>query len=171
MNTYVADPTSVSFSATKVLDGAELKDGQFSFVLKDNEGNELQTAKNAADGTVSFQPVEFAGPGTHTFTISEVNDDQANVTYDDASYQLTDNVTDDGEGHLSASVDGQAPVFKNTYTAPAQPKDDQKPAQKAQKKPIVPKTGDGTNVIAPVVILVVAAACIVLGFLAKNKKK
>lgn len=170
-NSYAADPTSVSFSATKVLDGAALKDGQFSFVLKDNEGNELQTARNAADGTVSFQPVEFAGPGTHTFTISEVNDDQANVTYDDASYELTVNVTDDGEGHLSASVDGQTPVFKNTYTAPAQPKDDQKPAQKAQKKPIVPKTGDATNVIAPVVILVVAATCIVLGVLAKNKKK
>ena len=170
-NSYVADPTSVSFSATKVLDGAELKDGQFSFVLKDNEGNELQTARNAVDGTVSFQPVEFAGPGTHTFTIAEVNDDQANVTYDDASYQLTVNVTDDGEGHLSASVDGQPPVFKNTYTAPAQPKDDQKPAQKAQKKPTVPKTGDATNVVAPVVILVVAAACIVLGVLAKNKKK
>ena len=170
-NSYAADPTSVSFSATKVLDGAALKDGQFSFVLKDNEGNELQTARNAADGTVSFQPVEFAGPGTHTFTISEVNDGQANVTYDDASYELTVNVTDDGEGHLSASVDGQAPVFKNTYTAPAQPKDDQKPAQKAQKKPIVPKTGDATNVIAPVVILVVAATCIVLGVLAKNKKK
>ena len=170
-NSYAADPTSVSFSATKVLDGAELKEGQFSFVLKDNEGNELQTAKNAADGTVSFQPVEFAGPGTHDFTISEVNDDQANVTYDDASYQLTVNVADDGEGHLSASVDGQPPVFKNTYTAPAQPKDDQKPAQKPQKKPIVPKTGDATNVVAPVVILVVAAACIVLGFLAKNKKK
>ena len=170
-NSYAADPTSVSFSATKVLDGAELKDGQFSFVLKDNEGNELQTARNAADGTVSFQPVEFAGPGTRTFTIAEVNDNQANVTYDDASYQLTVNVTDDGEGHLGASVDGQAPVFKNTYTAPAQPKDDQKPAQKPQKKPIVPKTGDATNVVAPVVILVVAAACIVLGFLAKNKKK
>ena len=170
-NSYAAEPTSVSFSATKVLDGAELKDGQFSFVLKDNEGNELQTARNAVDGTVSFQPVEFAGPGTHTFTISEVNDDQANVTYDDASYQLTVNVTDDGEGHLSASVDGQAPVFKNTYTAPAQPKDDQKPAQKDQKKSIVPKTGDLTNAVAPVVILVVAAACIVLGFLAKNKKK
>ena len=170
-NSYAADPTSVSFSATKVLDGAELKDGQFSFVLKDNEGNELQTAKNAADGTVSFQPVEFAGPGTHDFTIAEVNDNQANVTYDDASYQLTVNVTDDGEGHLSASVDGQPPVFKNTYTAPAQPKDDQKPAQKTQKKPTVPATGDATNVIAPVVILVVAAACIVLGVLAKNKKK
>ena len=170
-NSYAADPTSVSFSATKVLDGAELKDGQFSFVLKDDEGNELQTAKNAADGTVSFQPVEFAGPGTHTFTIAEVNDCQANVTYDDASYQLTVNVADDGEGHLSASVDGQAPVFKNTYTAPAQPKDNQKPAQKAQKKSIVPKTGDSTNIVAPVVIIVVAAACIVLGFLAKNKKK
>ena len=170
-NSYAADPTSVSFSATKVLDGAELKDGQFSFVLKDDEGNELQTAKNAADGTVSFQPVEFTRPGTHTFTIAEVNDGQANVSYDDASYQLTVNVTDDGEGHLSASVDGQAPVFKNTYTAPAQPKDDQKPAQKAQKKSIVPKTGDSTNIVAPVVIIVVAAACIVLGFLAKNKKK
>ena len=170
-NSYAAVPTSVSFSATKVLDGAELKDGQFSFVLKDDEGNELQTAKNAADGTVSFQPVEFTGPGTHTFTIAEVNDGQANVAYDDASYQLTVNVTDDGEGHLSASVDGQAPVFKNTYTAPAQPKDDQKPAQKAQKKSIVPKTGDSTNIVAPVVIIVVAAACIVLGFLAKNKKK
>lgn len=170
-NSYAADPTSVSFSATKVLDGAELKDGQFSFVLKDDEGNKLQTAKNAADGTVSFQPVEFTRPGTHTFTIAEVNDGQANVAYDDASYQLTVNVTDDGEGHLSASVDGQAPVFKNTYTAPAQPKDDQKPAQKAQKKSIVPKTGDSTNIVAPVVIIVVAAACIVLGFLAKNKKK
>ena len=166
-NSYAAEPTSVSFSATKVLDGAELKDGQFSFVLKDDEGKELQTAKNAADGTVSFQPVEFTEPGTHTFTIAEVNDGQANVAYDDASYQLTVNVTDDCKGYLSASVDGQAPVFKNTYTAPAQPKDD----QKAQKKSIVPKTGDSTNIVAPVAIIVVAAACIVLGFLAKNKKK
>ena len=58
-------------------------------------------------------------------------------------------------------------MFKNTYTAPAQPKDD----QKAQKKSIVPKTGDSTNIVAPVAIIVVAAACIVLGFLAKNKKK
>ena len=166
-NSYAAEPTSVSFSVTKVLDGAELKDGQFSFVLKDDEGKELQTAKNAADGTVSFQPVEFTEPGTHTFTIAEVNDGQANVAYDDASYQLTVNVTDDCKGYLSASVDGQAPVFKNTYTAPAQPKDD----QKAQKKSIVPKTGDSTNIVAPVAIIVVAAACIVLGFLAKNKKK
>ena len=64
-----------------------------------------------------------------------------------------------------------APQPQPTEPEPGKPSENtQKPAQKKAKS-AVPATGDATNVVAPVVIIVVAAACIVLGFLAKNKKK
>ena len=64
-----------------------------------------------------------------------------------------------------------APQPQPTEPEPGKPSENtQKPAQKKAKS-AVPATGDSTNIVAPVVIIVVAAACIVLGFLAKNKKK
>lgn len=123
-NSYAPAATEVKLGASKVLSGEDLKEGQFSFQLKDADGKVLQTAKNAADGTVGFKAISYDKPGAYRYSISEVNDAQKNVTYDAAEHRVTVTVTDDGAGHLVATVtyDGDvAPVFKNTYTPPTTP--------------------------------------------------
>ena len=67
-NTYVASSTQVNLTAKKVLNGKkELAEGQFKFELK--EGNEvIETATNAADGTVTFKAKDFAKAGVYTLS-------------------------------------------------------------------------------------------------------
>ena len=97
-NAYSAAPTSITFGGTKVLTGAELAAGQFAFQLKDAQGNVVATATNAADGSLVFEPVSLDAAGEYHLTLSEVNDAQDNVTYDDHVYQLDVTVADDGRG-------------------------------------------------------------------------
>ena len=109
-----------------MLKGAELKAGQFSFELKSRDGKVMSTAKNAADGSVTFDALTFKQAGTYTFTVSEVDDGQAHVTYDKAVHKIVVTVSDEGAdgtktGYLSAKVsyEGDAnlpPVFTNSYT-------------------------------------------------------
>lgn len=95
-NSYAPAATEVKLGASKVLSGEDLKEGQFSFQLKDADGKVLQTAKNAADGTVGFEAISYDKPGTYAYSISEVDDGQKNVTYDAAEHRVTVTVTDDG---------------------------------------------------------------------------
>lgn len=124
-NGYEAAPVTLKLGAAKVLKGAELKAGQFSFELKSRDGKVMSTAKNAADGGVTFDALTFKQAGTYTFTVSEVDDGQAHVTYDKAVHKIVVTVSDkaaDGTktGYLSAKVsyEGDAnipPVFTNSY--------------------------------------------------------
>ncbi len=124
-NGYKAAPVTLKLGAAKVLKGAELKAGQFSFELKGRDGKVMSTAKNAADGSVTFGALTFKQAGTYTFTVSEVDDGQAHVTYDKAVRKIVVTVSDeaaDGSktGYLSAKVsyEGDAdvpPVFTNSY--------------------------------------------------------
>lgn len=86
-NSYAPAATEVKLGASKVLSGEDLKEGQFSFQLKDADGKVLQTAKNAADGTVGFEAISYDKPGTYAYSISEVDDGQKNVTYDAAEHR------------------------------------------------------------------------------------
>ena len=99
VNTYAHGTTSVVLGATKVLSGKALADGQFTFVLTAEDGTVYQ-AKNDAAGSVAFPALTFAEPGTYVYTISEVNDKQANVTYDTATHRVVVNVVDDGQGEF-----------------------------------------------------------------------
>ncbi len=124
-NGYEAAPVTLKLGAAKVLKGAELKAGQFSFELKSLDGKVMSTARNAADGSVTFDALTFKQAGTYTFTVSEVDDGQAHVTYDRAVRKIVVTVSDedaDGTktGYLSAKVsyEGGAnvpPVFTNSY--------------------------------------------------------
>ncbi len=155
-NTYVAKPTSLVIGVSKTLTGATLKEGQFSFKLVGG-GIEL-TAKNKADGTVSFPTIPFEQAGTYTFELSEVNDGQANVTYDTSSYTVKVVVTDDGQGNLVAKLSDEtsgALTFVNAYTEPApepepKPDADNTPGDDGSKKSkkAVPQTGDTTAPMA-----------------------
>ena len=124
-NGYEAAPVTLKLGAAKVLKGAELKAGQFSFELKSRDGKVMSTAKNAADGGVTFDALTFKQAGTYTFTVSEVDDGQAHVTYDKAVHKIVVKVGDEAAdgtktGYLSAKVsyEGDAnvpPVFTNSY--------------------------------------------------------
>lgn len=124
-NGYEAAPVTLKLGADKVLKGAELKAGQFSFELKSRDGKVMSTAKNAADGGVTFDALTFKQAGTYTFTVSEVDDGQAHVTYDKAVRKIVVTVSDEAAdgtktGYLSARVsyEGDAnvpPVFTNSY--------------------------------------------------------
>ena len=63
-NSYNLTPSSSSvtdqITATKVLDGRDLKDGEFSFELVEGEGKDAKvvaTGKNAADGKITMSPI------------------------------------------------------------------------------------------------------------------
>ena len=124
-NGYEATPVTLKLGAAKVLKGAELKAGQFSFELKSRDGKVMSTAKNAADGSVTFDALTFKQAGTYTFTVSEVDDGQTRVTYDKAVHKIVVTVSDEAAdgtktGYLSAKVSYEddanlPPVFTNSY--------------------------------------------------------
>ena len=94
-----------------------ITEGQFEFVLKDENKKVVETAKNQADGTVNFKSLTFNKEGTHTYTITENKGTDANVNYSTQSITATVDVkkTDD---KLVATVtysggDGEQ---KNTIT-------------------------------------------------------
>lgn len=168
-NSYAPAATEVKLGASKVLSGEDLKEGQFSFQLKDADGKVLQTAKNAADGTVGFEAISYDKPGTYAYSISEVDDGQKNVTYDAAEHRVTVTVTDGGAGHLVATVtyDGDvAPVFKNTYTPPTTPpvnpptEPPTNPPVSKEEKPGLPNMGDTS--LSPMALGGIAGGAVVL---------
>ena len=130
-NAYQATSTTVTIGASKTLVGKNLQDGQFTFVLTAADGTELK-AKNAADGKIAFPALTFDKPGTYEFALTELDDAQANVTYDKRAYKVTVTVVDDGFGHLNATVAGDADVlaFTNTYAEPPTPAQPTQPSGK-----------------------------------------
>lgn len=168
VNTYAHGTTSVVLGATKVLSGKALADGQFTFVLTAEDGTVYQ-AKNDAAGSIAFPALTFAEPGTYVYTISEVNDKQANVTYDTATYNVVVNVVDDGQGNLVATVaydDGAAPTFKNSYTEPPAPTPTPGGGATTPKNPVVKlfsKTADDAGLMLGAAAVAAGLALVVCG--------
>ena len=115
-NTYKATPAKETITAKKVLNGKELEADKYEFELKKGE-EVVATAKNAADGTVTFKEIEFETAGDYTYTITEKAGSEKGVTYDTAKHEVKVNVTDNGQGQLVATVTGNNPTFTNTYKA------------------------------------------------------
>ena len=168
VNTYAHSTTSVVLGSTKVLSGKALADGQFAFALTAEDGTVYQ-AKNDAAGSVAFPALTFAEPGTYVYTISEVNDKQANVTYDTAMYNVVVNVVDDGQGNLVATVaydDGAAPTFKNSYTEPPAPTPTPGGGATTPKNPVVKlfsKTADDAGLMLGAAAVAAGLALVVCG--------
>lgn len=168
VNTYAHGTTSVVLGATKVLSGKALADGQFTFALTAEDGTVYQ-AKNDAAGSVAFPALTFAEPGTYVYTISEVNDKQANVTYDTATYQVIVNVVDDGRGNLVATVaydEGTAPTFKNSYTEPPAPAPTPGGGATTPKNPVAKlfsKTADDAGLMLGAAAVAAGLALVVCG--------
>ena len=118
-------PVSVDFNFTKKLEGRTLKDQEFTFVLKDAEGTEIETVKNDKDGNVKFKSLEFTKDqvGTHKYTIEEVAGTDATVTYDKMKAEVTVKVSYDGTAKalIKNVTDAPDKEFNNTVTPPTTP--------------------------------------------------
>ena len=166
-NVYEVAPATVTLNAKKVLEGAELADGEFTFRLE-NGGQLMDEATNDADGNVTFRELTLKQAGTYTFTVSEIAGSEEGVTYDSSQKTVTVTVTDDGNGQLQASVEGNGQTFTNTYVKPAAG-DTNADAGNADKA--IPQTGDTNNAALPIVVAAVAVACIAGGLVASRKRK
>ena len=122
INEYVPEPITAVIEAKKVLNGRELKEGQFVFTLLDPDGELVDTKTNAADGTVTFDEIEFDTPGTYEYRINEVIAGDPGYAYDSATITATVTVVDNSDGTMTATVtyDPEEATFTNTYTASAE---------------------------------------------------
>ncbi|WP_311465852.1 Spy0128 family protein [uncultured Abiotrophia sp.] len=118
-NTYQAASVSKVLKASKALTGANLADDQFTFELVNKATDQVvQTAKNKADGTVTFPAETYTEVGNHTYIIREKNDGSKGYTYDDKTVEVTVAVTDNGQGQLVATETYATPAeFSNNYQA------------------------------------------------------
>lgn len=135
-NTYtpesvVVGPSgSAQIGGTKTLNAAEgtdrtLKEGEFTFVLLDGDGNEVSSATNAADGSFVFDDLTFDKAGTYSYTVAEKSGNAGGITYDETLYGVTIEVTEDTNANelvaqVSYSKGNQsveAMSFTNTYEA------------------------------------------------------
>ena len=133
-NTYAAGSVDSSVTdairVSKSLTGRALAEGEFEFALVDaTSGVSVATAKNAADGSVTFPAISYEKPGEHTYRLYEVKGTAEGVTYDDTEYVVRTVVADDGRGSLTAmhelfTTDGkkaESAVFENAYEEPVVP--------------------------------------------------
>lgn len=159
-NKYEAKQTAVILNASKKLVDKKLEDGQFTFELRDENDKLVGKAKkNNADGQVVFDEITYDKAGTYKYTVSEVNDKQDGIIYDDKKYSVEVKVTDNGKGSYVAEVscpDG-APAFVNAYKKPAEPAKPEKPdGNKGGGNVVSAKTGDTAQTGLWIVLMLAA---------------
>jgi len=165
-NTYKAATTTATITATKVLNGKALEADKYEFELKEGD-KVVATAKNAADGTVTFPAISYDAAGPHTYTITEKAGSEAGVTYDTATHEVTVAVVDNGAGELVATVTDNNPTITNTYTEPK--KEEPKEGPKGeQPKGDLPNTGGADFTAFSTILGLVLAALAGLVYRAKK---
>lgn len=123
-NSYKPNPGEFSvtdqITATKVLTGRDLKDGEFSFQLV--EGNDVVArGTNAADGKITMDKITYTAAGEHTYMLRETKagTTENGITYSTAAYTIVTTVTDDGNGKLTVKhelQDVEKAIFENAYS-------------------------------------------------------
>ena len=127
-NTYTTNPVESSVTdkidVTKVLTGRDLTAGEFSFELREVKGEDselIETVENAADGKVTFSPIEYTEIGQHTYTLHEVKGNAGGIDYDNTVYTIVTTISDNSKGQLVAThelkgdEDVKSIEFKNAY--------------------------------------------------------
>lgn len=127
-NVYKPAPTpsrvTDQVSVSKVLTGRSMVAGEFCFKMLE-DGKEVATGTNAADGTVTLSAVTYDAPGTHSYEIREVNGGKTidGVRYSGTTYHVNTTVSDTGNGALAVKhelVEEGPATFTNAYeTTPA----------------------------------------------------
>ena len=137
---------NVKIDAVKQLTGREQNAGEFSFVVEDKDGNKVSSGKNAADGTVEFDPIHYTSDSLEQavaddlavktadaggkityelpYKVSEVTSNLPGVVSGNVtSFNVVVKLVDDGDGVFDITVEYPAGMnelsFENTYTSTA----------------------------------------------------
>ncbi|NLC65783.1 MAG: hypothetical protein GX752_02425 [Clostridium sp.] len=134
------------------LDGKAPSGSEFTFVLKDEEGEILQS-KNNIDGKIMFDEIEFTKTGNYIYTLNQLVGENKEISYDKSIYKamVTVELVDK---QYKASVKwekdgmtyGKSPFFYNTKIKEGpdpepdpdpepEPEPEPKPEPKAEPKP------------------------------------
>jgi len=148
----------------KELEGRDLVEGEFTFNLLDENGKVLQTAKNAADGTITFKDVAFEKAGTYNYTVVEVSGDDSQITYDNSVKNVSIEVKQEDKEYVATVTYDADTTFKNKYTAPVVPTPEPSKPQKD-----LPNTG--TSSLLSTMFIATVLVMIAFGFVYTNKKE
>lgn len=163
------EPATARFVARKVLNGAELKAGQFTFELRDADGRVVATATNDASGTIVFDGLTFDEAGTYEFTISEVNGGSEDYAYDSSVKGCYVVVTEEDGKLVAEAFAHDDLVFTNEYVGtedpgepdtPDTPDEPGEPTTPVTPGEDVPDTGDHTDGVLPAVLALGGAALV-----------
>ncbi len=114
--TPTLESVTATLSATKELTGKNLEENEFSFELKNVNGEVLQTKRNNAEGSITFDPISYTEPGTYNYTITEVAGNDTHYRYDSRPVTATVTISKDEDGKLTSSVAySEKTTFNNTY--------------------------------------------------------
>ena len=187
-NSYEAKG-SIKLEATKMLNGRDLKADEFTFELKDEGGNVIQTKKNARNGDIEFDEIEYTmgdldetGSAVKTYTVTEVKGDDEQIAYDEAEYAYEVTLQDNGEGEITAQITaGEGTTFVNSYYEPQKPHEPTEPTgtkpQKPKQNPAEPqtvqktRTGDYIKLALPFVALAAAAGIMIFLFATRRRRE
>ena len=178
-NTYKAAPTSVVVDATSVLkkgkddkDNQPIKAGDFTIELLDKDGKVISELKTDAEGKVAFPALTYDAPGTYTYTLHQKKGDNAGIVYDEKTYPVTVEVTDNGQGQLvvSKKENTSGVVFVNLLAnnTPNQHDPGKNEEKKEEKK--LPKTGESSSFLLIGLGFVLVIAAVVVLFTRKNAR-
>ena len=174
-NTYKAAPTSVVVDATSVLKKGDkdqpIKAGDFTIELLDKDGKVISELKTDEKGHVAFPALTYDAPGTYTYTLRQKKGDKSEITYDEKTYPVTVEVTDNGQGQLVVSKKENASgvVFVNTLADNTSAHDPGKPGEKKEEKKL-PKTGESSSILLIGLAFVLVIAAVVVLFTRKNAR-
>ena len=170
----------------KELEGRELQEGEFTFNLLDENGKVVQTAQNAADGSITFEDVEFEKAGTYKFTVVEVSGDDAQITYDKSVKKISIEVKQEDKAYVATVTYDADTTFKNKYTAPVVPTPEPSKPQKdlpntgtsslvvptpESSKPQNDLPNTGTSSLVNTMLIATVLVIIAFGFVYTNKKE
>ena len=170
----------------KELEGRELQEGEFTFNLLDENEKVVQTAQNAADGSITFEDVEFEKAGTYKFTVVEVSGDDAQITYDKSVKKISIEVKQEDKAYVATVTYDADTTFKNKYTAPVVPTPEPSKPQKdlpntgtsslvvptpESSKPQNDLPNTGTSSLVNTMLIATVLVIIAFGFVYTNKKE
>ena len=115
-NTFTPNAANATIELDKALSGRDLVNGEFKFVLKDDQGNQVGSEVTNQNGKVTFPSIKFEKEGTYNYSVKEVKGDNNTINYDKSEKHVTINVTKDGNNLKSEVVYPDGKTFNNTFT-------------------------------------------------------